>query len=159
MMPRDLPKHVHRYKSRHGQERIYFRLGNGHPYHRIREEVGSPEFWEAYALLLKRETIFEKANQPIAPAILPDSFRWLCSRYANSVEFKKRDKPILDACCLEPIAPRDQRLFADLPIANLTLQHLKVLRDRKVKTGSPEAANSRIKSLKRLCRWAVGAGT
>jgi integrase len=155
---RDLPEYVHRYKSRHGQVRIYFRLGNGHPYHRIRVEVGTPEFWEVYAGLLKGQPVGAPTAEPIAPKAAADSFRWLCTRYAASVEFKKRDKPILEACCLEPIAPKDERIFADLPIANLTLQHLKVLRDRKVKAGLPEAANSRIKSLKRLCRWAVGAG-
>ncbi|HEX5998776.1 MAG TPA: hypothetical protein VFZ16_05180 [Hyphomicrobiaceae bacterium] len=38
----------------------------------------------------------------------------------------------------------------------MTLLHLKVLRDRKIKANLPEAANGRVKALRRLCKWAIG---
>jgi hypothetical protein len=102
-MTRDLPKYVHRYRSRHGQERLYFRLGNGHPYTRIHEKPHSPEFWAVYAALLKGEAIVKTAiPEPIVKA-LPNTFRSLCDAYAKSDDFKKRDKAILDAICQQPI--------------------------------------------------------
>jgi site-specific recombinase XerD len=156
---RDLPRYVHRYKSRHGQERVYFHRGNGHPYVRITEELGSAAFHRVYAELLDREkpSKIVKKVESIAP-VAAETFRWLCVRYAQSVEFKQRDRSILDACCQELLGPKDKRVFADMPLSDLSLQAVKVLRDRKVKAGLPEAGNNRVKSLKRLFKWATAEG-
>jgi hypothetical protein len=90
-MARDLPKYVHRYKSRHGQERIYFRLGNGHPYTRIHEAPNTPEFFERYAALLKGppKVGLKKASSVLLASgrkPTPQTFGWLCVQYYKSVD-------------------------------------------------------------------------
>jgi integrase len=145
-MARNLPKHV--YRKPWG---IYFAKGGRAPYIRWRGEVGTPEFWEWYAQCQKGQATAQ--GSPPEP-VNPQTFRWLCVRYYNAVEFKKRDKSLLDACCQEPIKPKDKRTYADLPLKELTFQHLKVLRDRKVKAGLPEASITRVKAIRRLCKWA-----
>jgi integrase len=77
-------------------------------------------------------------------------------QYYKSVEFHRREKPILDACCREPISPKDQRTFGAMPLEALDLKAVKVLRDRKAKAGLVGAAANRVKALRRLCRWARG---
>ncbi len=163
-MARDLPKYVHRYKSCHGQERTYFRLGNGHPYTRIHEAPNTPEFFERYAALLKGPP---KVGLKKAPSVVrelghrstPQTFGWLCVQYYKSVDCHlRREKPILDACCKEPIGPKDTRTFGAIPLEALDLKAVKVLRDRKAKAGLIGSAANRTKALRRLCKWARGEG-
>ncbi len=166
----DLPPYVRRDRTRHGKVVLLFSRTNRAPYIRIRQEVGSPEFHEVYAALLKGETIAKAAapEKPITKAT-PDTFRWMCNGYAKSDDFKPRDKAIIDAICLQPLKTSNPNgpKFADLPISELTLDHLETLRKRKKnenarsekgrRLGGPEAANSWVRTLKRICKWAVKA--
>jgi site-specific recombinase XerD len=88
----------------------------------------------------------------------PQTFRWLFVKYQQSADFKARDKAILESCCQEPIKKGDRRRYEDMPLGHLTTANLRVLVDRKRTAGLPEAANSRIKTIKRLCRFGIAAG-
>src|SRR5262245_59190487 len=119
-MKRDLPKHVYVNRSRHGQERIYFAKGGRAPYVRIHEEPNTPEFFERYTALLKGAPKVGLSKPAVilesGPKPTPETFRWLCVQYYKSVEFHRREKPILDACCREPITPKDKRTFGQMPL-------------------------------------------
>jgi len=164
-MRRNLPKHVYVNRSRHGQERIYFAKGGRAPFIRIHEEPNTPEFFKRYAAVLLMGTA--KVGLHKAPSVVlesgpmprPGTFRWLCVQYYKSVDCHlRREKPILDACCKEPITPKDKRTFGEMPLEELDLKALKVLRDRKVKAGLIGSANNRVKALRRACKWAREEG-
>jgi hypothetical protein len=53
----------------------------------------------------------------------------------------------------EPIGPGAKEVFADFPINRMSTKAVRVLRDRK--RGFPEAANVRVKAIRRLFRWAL----
>jgi integrase len=99
-------------------------------------------------------------STPIAPPATPQTFRWLCTEYFKSAEFKKRDRAILESCCLEPLKSSKPKgpTNADLPLENITLKELKLLRDRKAKADLPEASISRVKTLRRFASWARDEG-
>jgi len=169
---RNLPEHVYP-RKRKGRVDLYFWRGHtGDPWIRIREEPNTPEFHERVSVLLKKGS--PKVGLKRTPPVVLESgekpnentFRWLCLKFYRSVDCHlKREKPLLDACCREPIAPKDKRTFADLPLSRLTLKELKVLRDRKAKQisevkprGLLGASRSRVKALRRLCKWAREEG-
>ena len=52
-------------------------------------------------------------------------------------------------------APGANELYADFPLDRITPKALKVLRERKAKLNLPEAANGRVRVIKRLFAWAV----
>ena len=66
-----------------------------------------------------------------------------------------------DACAGEfwkprstsPIAPGSSKLFRDFPLSLMTADAVEVLRDRKL--AFPEAANSRVKAIRAVFKWAV----
>jgi hypothetical protein len=156
--PREFPRHV--YRKPWG---IYFAKGGRKPYFRWRGEDSpaafqSPEFDEWVARCKRGEGNPPKGDAPVVPPepVNPQTFRWLCVQYYKSVDFKKRDKALLDACCLEPwqSSKPKGRKFADVPLAEINLQVLNGLRDRKWKANLPEASISRVKALRRLYRWA-----
>ena len=84
---------------------------------------------------------------------------WLCMLYAASAQFRALDastqtarRLILESTWAEPREPGSKELFASCPVARMTPKHVTVLRDRK--TGLPEAANGRVKAIRRVFDWA-----
>jgi integrase len=80
------------------------------------------------------------------------------TRYFASVDYQRLDprtqrvqRAILEKTLLEPGLPG--KTFADCPIASMTGRLIKVLRDR-VAADKPEAANNRVKAIRRLFNWA-----
>lgn len=164
-MSGDLPKYVHRRKTRHGKWVYHFSRTGRAPYIRIREIPGTPQFWATYALLIDGKIPPKRIvpTNTIAP-IVTNTFRWLVVQYIKARIAKAagkpntgidRDKQTLDNCCLEPIKPKEKRTFANLPLTELTRKHLGILRDRKSIKGFPTAANARVAALKRMCSWAT----
>lgn len=154
------PKYLVEDTDRFGSVRTYVRRP-GEKKIRIRLPKDTPEFWEAYRLALEGvEYRTEKAPTPIVKATI-GSLRWLCQAYfEQSAEFKRLDidtrtvrKRVLNSCWDEKIAPGNPLIFADCPIREFGPKHVRILRDRKLE--APEAANSRIKALRGVFKWAL----
>ena len=146
-------------RDRHGNVRFYFRR-KGHKKTRIKGRPGTAEFQAAYDAA--KAGTDEKA--PLSPAVdprpKPGTLRWLCTRYFGSTDFKQLDpstqtvrRRVLEHICEEPIARGMAETYADFPLSRLTAKAVRVLRDRKA--ALPEAANVRIKAIRRLYTWAM----
>ena len=53
----------------------------------------------------------------------------------------------------EPIAPGSSKFFRDFPLSRMTADAIEMLRDRKL--AFPEAANSRMKAIRAVFKWAI----
>lgn len=142
-------------RDRHGNVRFYFRR-KGHRKVRIKARPGTAEFQAAY----------DTAKAATGPAATLDcrpkagTFRWLCVQYFGATDFTQLDpstqtvrRRVLDHICDECIAPGRTETYADFPLNRMSAKAVRVLRDRKA--NFPEAANVRIKAIRRLFSWAL----
>nr|WP_306264818.1 tyrosine-type recombinase/integrase [Pararhizobium sp. IMCC3301] len=135
--------------DRHGNVRLYFRR-NGRKI-RLPSPVGSPEFLAAYkaAFAGKSKT---KAESKVGQ-VVPGSVRALCAEYYKSAMFRELDprtqkvrRGILERFC-------QHENDGDKPFALLQPKHIRARRDEKM--DRPEAANSMVKALRQLYKFAV----
>ncbi len=160
-MPWVKPKYLVEDTDRFGNLRTYVRAP-GQKKIRIRPEKGTPEFWEAYGLALKGIQYQPKAVPAPIVRAKTGSLRWLCEAYFEQcAEFRRLDidtrtvrRRVLNNCWDEKIAPGDELMFGDCPIKEFGPKFVKILRDRKI--DAPEAANSRLKALRSVFKWALG---
>jgi integrase len=138
-------KHVHRYRDRHGKERIYVRVP-GRKAVAIREQPGTAAFLAAYQAAVAKTDI-------VVTTGAPGSFAWLLQRYYGSGEYRELSartkhvrRLILDKLMVE---------HGEKPFARLEPRHIRNWRDAKA--GKPEAANSIVKALRAVFRWAAEA--
>jgi integrase len=108
---------------------------------------------------------YDAAKGPSTPIvgkdIAPGTWRWLCVRYlAECADYLRLDsrtkrvrRGILENTFDEPIAPSSPKLFRDLPLSLMGADAVEVLRDRKL--AFPEAANSRLKAIRAVFKWAL----
>ncbi len=152
-MPRRLPPGCVEDRDRHGNIRIYYRA-KGCPKVRLRTTPWTPEFMAEYGAA--------KGATPVKGRdIIPQTWRWLCVRYfAECAEYKQMDRRtqhvrrlVLEGTFDEPIAPGSPRFFRDMPLVHMNATAVKVLRDRKLH--APEGANTRIKAIRQVFKWAV----
>jgi site-specific recombinase XerD len=144
--------------DRHGNVRIYF-CRKGRSKVRIRATPGTPDFEAAYhQALAGSDARAEVANDDIRARPKPGTWRWLCVQYWSSVDFAQLDtstqrvrRRILESTLAEPIAPGAMETFADFPISRMTAKAVRVLRDRKAEL--PDAANNRLKTVRRVFAW------
>lgn len=143
-------------RDRHGNVRVYFRR-NGKKL-RIRAKPGTAEFQAEYDRLLKESAATLPVSAPHAPA--PGTYRWLCQKYFESVDFRQLDpqtqqtrRLVLDHTCAEKIAPGAAEMFGDCPVGRMNSKAIRILRDRKAEL--PNAANTRIKAIRRVFKWAL----
>ena len=123
---------VHRDRDRHGNERIYF-WRKRQPKIRIREQPGTPEFYDVYRALLQRSVV--RGVQPtIDHRPTHGTYRWLGEQYMMSPDFHRLDartqrvkRAILEATFIEPLAPGDDRQFGDMPISQMRAKAIRVL--------------------------------
>lgn len=149
-------RYVHEDTSRHGQTRLYFRRPGGRKV-RLPRPIGSPEFMALYhALLAGDMPATPPPGRTEKPA--PQTWRWLCAQYMDGRAFRALNpstqavrRRILNATWAEATAPGAATLFADVHLEHLTTAALVVLRDRK---HLPEAANSRVKAIRAVYKWA-----
>src|SRR5215469_7896869 len=152
-MPRRLPKGVVEDTDRHGNIRYYYRVP-GRPKVRLRGVPWTPEFMAQYEAA--------KNATPIraAKGITPNTWRWLCIKYFESVDFKqwkpktqRERRWVLESTFDEKISPNSDKLFKDFPLSKMGTDAIEVLRDRKIAT--PQAANARVISIKCVFKWAT----
>ena len=135
-------------RDRHGNERLYVRR-NGRKI-RIRERWGTPEFLDAYRDALAATELPKVAPTRCGARAKVGSFRWLLEQYYRSGDFRQLDdrtkrvrRGILDGLC---------RSHGDKPYARMEARHIRMLRDEKVDL--PGAANSRLRAIRHLFKWA-----
>jgi integrase len=150
-------KHIRRDRDRHGNARIYLRVP-GRPQVRLRAAPGTPAFLAEYQAAL--DATVGKADD--GRYGVPGSLRWLCMAYYRTPEFrglgastKSVRRGHLDSICDSRIATGELR--GDLPYRGMKMKNVRKIRDEWAVRG-PEAANGRIKALRCLYAWAVGAG-
>jgi len=152
-------RYVYEDVDRHGNVRIYFWRGKGHRKVRISERPGTEEFDRRYHELLKQG---EAGGFKPAPRDAPKhgTFRWLCIEHFKSASFKQLDprtqhvtKLIVEKMYVEPIAPGAKEVFGDCPLKHFNARSVVVLRDRRA--DKHEAANNRVRRLRRIFGWAL----
>ncbi len=153
-MPRRLPAGCIEDRDRHGNVRIYYRA-KGRPKVRLRGTPWTPDFMAEYGAAKG-----QAASVP-SKGVTPCTWRWLCVRYfAECADYLRLDertkrvrRGILEATFDESIAPGSSKLFRDFPLSLMTTDAVEVLRDRKL--AFPEAANSRVRAIRAVFKWAV----
>jgi integrase len=150
-------KHLSADRDRHGTTRYYFRRP-GQPKIRIRGAAGSDEFMANYRAAFEGILTAAVPNPKRRAPAGPGSLRWLVELFYQSSDFKRLGCPtvrrrILDTLCEEPIASDVAGTVGILPYRAMLASKVRALRDRKADT--PEAANSRLKAVRRLFAWAI----
>jgi integrase len=156
------PPYVYADKDRYGRERAYFKRSRSHKKVRIRERPGTEAFARRYhELLAQTEGGAHRLEAHGAPK--RGTFRWLCVEHFKSAAFRQLDprtqhvtRLIVEKMLLEPIAPGAQETFADCPLDRFGAKAVRILRDRRA--DKPEAANNRVRRLRRIFAWAIGDG-
>ena len=146
-------------RDRHRNLRFYFRR-KGHPKVRLPDLPDTPEFASAYQKALASSTgaLLAASDPPRRP--LPGTWRWLCTQYFASTEFRQLDertqtvrRRVLEKTFDEPIAPSLSDRFGDCPLSKMSRKAVRILRDRRA--DKIEAANERLKAVRRAYKWAI----
>lgn len=158
----DKLRYVHEDLDRHGNVRVYFWRGKGHPKVRIREEIGTPAFRRRYDELLAGGDAAAPKRAALDRAARPGTFRWLCVGYFGSAEFRGLDprtqvvrRGVIERILVEPISPGAAETFAEVPLPHFTPRAVRAIRDRKA--DKPEAANARVKAIRQVFAWGLEA--
>ena len=132
--------------DRHGNTRLYVRKGRKI---RLRETVGTEAFLAEYKQALMR---LETKRAP-SKVIKTGTFQWLAVEYMKSADFARLDiatqnmrRRILNNVCIK---------HGSNPISSMARKHVKAIRDEKAKF--PHAANTILKTLRTMFKWAVDA--
>lgn len=143
-------KYVVEDTDRHGNVRLYYRR-NGHKV-RLRGPAGSPEFLADYrAASRPPKDTKPKSERP--GRVLPGSFKWLCAQYYKSAMWAELDPKtqMTRRRILERFAQHKGN--GDKPYKLMLPRHIRTRRDEMIAT--PEAANSLVKVLRQLFRFAL----
>src|ERR1700682_1506913 len=99
--------YVYEIPDRHGNRRLYFWRGKGHPRIRIKEQPGTALFHQRYDELMHGKQPTQGRRRP-----KERSLYWLCSAYFASAGFRGLEKStrnerrlIVEAACRELVAP------------------------------------------------------
>ena len=146
-MPRKLPLHVVRDRSRHGKIRFYFRVGLGK---RTRlPDINDPAFRAAYMACLgagvPEPTISKRVERTLAALIdqYRDSARW--AELSPATQKQRRN-----------IFAHVIKEAGDFPYREITPEDLKAARERRKDT--PAQARNFLDAMRGLFRWAHEAG-
>jgi integrase/recombinase XerD len=136
--------------DRYGNLRYYYRRP-GQRKIRIHGKPGSEEFAQAYQAALEGRALTPASKPAKTDHAAPGSFLAVCDAYYASPEFRGLDastkawrRRSLDAVCEEHGAK---------PIRLMEPRHIYKLRD--VRAATPGAANTLLKALKALFKWAL----
>ena len=145
-----LPKHCSWNTDHHGKRRVRFRKAGFSTY--LHGIPWGEEFMREYGLAL--EGVQEQANSVGGERTIPGSMNALIVKYYRSPEFRglKASTQAARRGILEPF--RSQH--GTKPVARLTRSHVKDIIGAKADT--PEAANSLLKVLRVILKYAVEDG-
>jgi integrase len=153
------PKFIWEDVDRHGNVRVYF-CRQGQRKIRIHVLPDSPEFWAAYAAAAQGRPLPVPGTELRRMRATEGTLRWLCLAYCATPEYRRLDpntqtvrRRVIESCLLEPLEPGSSLIMADCPLDRISGKHIKMLRDRKAEV--PEAANTRLKALRGLFKWAL----
>ena len=139
-------KYLSEEKDRHGNMRMYFRRAGKRV--RLHEVVGTPEFIDEYKAALSGAPKDHK--KPEVPKALRGSLLWLAEQYFQSAEFKQLDPRT--QYVRRGIVARICERNGDKPFERMETRHVRKIRDEKAEY--PNAANSRVKTLRQIFKWA-----
>ena len=145
-MPRPMPPHLYRERSRHGTTVFYVRVGKGHRT-RVKGAFGSEQFAANY-----RDAILGQEAQR-CPVAAPGTLAWLIARYQDSsawtrlAETTRRER----AYVFKTVLAR----AGDAPLATITGKVIQQGVEDRAKT--PFAANNFLKAMRGLFQWAKKA--
>jgi integrase len=150
-VPRPNPPRLTKDTDRHGNIRWYVRTLEG-PKVRLRDEYGTPAFWQAY-----RDAMAGKIKPPEPSERIErkpfgkESLAWLCSQYYTSAEYKQLNartryvrRQVLDNFCAAD---------GEKPYKLLLPKHIRKRRDARA--DRPESANGFIKALRQVFKYAI----
>lgn len=145
-MPRPLPLHLHREKTRHGSMVWYVRIGKG-PRTRLRGTYGTPEFNTAYQAAL--------AGTPLEPPrkATKGSLKWLWDQYRESTAWlplaaaTKRQRENIMGHVLETAGAE--------AASAITAKTIRAGIERRAKT--PSQARNFLDAMRGLFEWAAAA--
>lgn len=145
-------KYVCEDTDRHGNVRLYYRRV-GKPKIRLRGPAGSPEFLEDYKNAAAGLSKSKGINQTEAANVPRGSIRALCIEYYKSAMFKELSprsqtvrRSILERFC-------QNKNDGEKPFRMLEPRHVRKRRDEMM--DRPEAANSMVKALRQLFKFAL----
>ena len=155
-MPHEFP-YLLRDRDRNGNPRLYVRM-HGIGAIRLREEPGTLAFAEAYQKALS--DLDAKAAKAKTPRQTVGTLRWLVTEFEASHEFLKvtpreqRNRHLLVRSILEQeTKPGSGFKFGDCPLSKFNSDHVRVIRDAKMKT--PSAATHRLANLRVIFNWGM----
>jgi integrase len=140
-MPRKLPKHVTRNRTRHGKVVFYFRRGHG-PRVRL-PEITAPEFEQAYAAALAGSAL------PPPSKASPETLAWLIEAYRRSAQWAglaQSTRRMRDNILAHVV-----REAGHVPFRAIGKKHINEAMDRK----RPHAGATFRKVMSQLFSWAV----
>ncbi|GAB1717557.1 MAG: phage integrase [Nitrobacter sp.] len=150
-MPRPNPPRLTKDTDRHGNIRWYVRTLEG-PKVRLREEYGTPAFWQAYRDALAGKIKPPEPSQRVARKPFDkDSLAWLCSQYYTSAEYKQLNERTryVRRATLDHVCAAD----GEKPYKLLLPKHIRTRRDARA--DRPESANGMIKALRQVFAFAI----
>ena len=137
--------------DRHGTVRLYYRR-SGQPKVRLRGPSGSSEFLTDYKLAAAGP-VSPKSTKETVGRVAAGSIQGLCVDYYKSAMFRELDprtqkvrRAILERFC-------QHKGDGVKPYRMLLPKHVRVRRDEMM--DRPEAANSLVKALRQLCKFAM----
>ncbi|MGQ3486877.1 tyrosine-type recombinase/integrase [Roseovarius pacificus] len=146
-------KYVIEDTDRHGNVRLYYRR-SGYPKIRLRGPMGSPEFLSDYRRAHANHG--KPKPQPRGARLRKakaGTMKWLCGEYYKSPMFRQLDpstqrtrRSILERFC-------ENKGDGEKPYAQMLPRHLRNRRDAMM--GTPAAANTMIKTVRQLFKFAV----
>jgi integrase len=145
-MPRKLPLHVVREKSRHGRWKFYFRRFKG-PRIRLPDDPRSDEFEAAYqdAMAGRKLTRAEVSNTPST------SLKWLIDRYKESGTWKgysAATQKQQENFFLSVLEKNSATAYRDIDKRSMRAS-------MEARSDRPALANNFLKAMRALFKWAV----
>ncbi len=144
-MPRKLPLHVIRERTRHNRVVFYFRVGKGDRI-RLLDDLNSDEFKEAYkAALMGNKRAFQSKS------VSSQSFQWLVDRYLESGAW----------AALSPATRKQRGLILKDAIERTENANFILITSDVIEGGidsrrsTPAQANNFLKAMTGLFQWAV----